>query len=168
MAALQDTGVEVVDAPRPNGLDLDRASAAGLILSRAEAAANHRALGIERDLLWDETADQLDEADLLSASDYLDAQRLRAELAHDLEGALEGLWALAMPTTTCVAPPVEDAESYLTVLSRNAIPWSLIGLPAVSVPCGTTTEGLPVGLQLVARRGGEHLLVALASALEAA
>ena len=166
VAALAEMGAEVVEAGRPNGLDLDRAGAAGLLVSRAEAAANHRALGIERGLLWDETADQLDEADLLTAADYLDAQRMRAALAEGLEGALEGLWALAMPTAPCVAPPVEDAESYITILSRTAIPWSLVGLPAISVPCGVSADGLPIGLQLVAGRGRDHLLVALASAVE--
>ncbi len=166
VAALAEMGAEVVETSRPNGLDLDRAGAAGLLVSRAEAAANHRALGIERGLLWDETADQLDEADLLSAADYLDAQRMRAALAEGLEGALEGLWALAMPTAPCVAPLVEDAESYITILSRTAIPWSLVGLPAISVPCGVSADGLPIGLQLVAGRGRDHLLVALASAVE--
>ncbi len=168
IAALGDDGVVVGPAHRPSALDLARANAAGLLISRAEAAANHRALGVDRHLLWDETRDQLDEADRMTAGDYLDAQRLRAALAHDLEEALDGLWALAMPTVPCAAPPVEDAEAYLTVLSRNAIPWSLIGVPAISVPCGTTPDGLPVGLQLVAGRGREHLLVALAAAVERA
>jgi aspartyl-tRNA(Asn)/glutamyl-tRNA(Gln) amidotransferase subunit A len=53
-------------------------------------------------------------------------------------------------------------------VARTAIPWSLIGLPAISVPCGTTPEGLPIGLQLVAGRGQDHLLVALGSAVERA
>ena len=166
IAALAGAGAEVIASSRPSALDLDRAGAAGLLVSRAEAAANHRALGIERGLLWDETADQLDEADRLTASDYLDAQRMRGALAHDLEEALAGLWALAMPAAPCGAPPVEDAARYLTILSRTAIPWSLTGLPAISVPCGTTAEGLPVGLQLVAGRGCDHLVVALAAAVE--
>jgi aspartyl-tRNA(Asn)/glutamyl-tRNA(Gln) amidotransferase subunit A len=166
IAGLAGLGVGVTAAERPNSLDLDRASAAGLIVSRAEAAANHRALGIPRARLWDETADQLDEADGLSASDYIDAQRLRAELASTFDEALDGLWALAMPTAPCGAPRVEDAAHYITILSRTAIPWSLTGLPAISVPCGVTGEGLPIGLQLVAGRGREHLLVALASAVE--
>jgi aspartyl-tRNA(Asn)/glutamyl-tRNA(Gln) amidotransferase subunit A len=51
------------------------------------------------------------------------------------------------------------------VLARNAIPWSLVGFPAVSIPVGTS-EGLPVGLQLVARPGGETTLVRTARALE--
>jgi len=93
---------------------------------------------------------------------------MRAALARDLEGALDGLWALAMPTAPCGAPPVEEAGRYLEILSRTAIPWSLTGLPAISVPCGTTSGGLPIGLQLLAGRGRDHLLVALASALERA
>ena len=168
IAGLASLGVGVDEAERPSPLDLDRASAAGLVVSRAEAAANHRALAIPRDRLWEETADQLDEADGLSASDYLDAQRLRAELAAGFDAALDGLWALAMPTVPCVAPPVEDAGRYITILSRTAIPWSLTGLPAISVPCGVSAAGLPIGLQLVAGRGREHLLVALASAAERA
>jgi aspartyl-tRNA(Asn)/glutamyl-tRNA(Gln) amidotransferase subunit A len=164
--AMADAGVDVVPAERPDALDLERAGAGGLLVSRAEAAANHRALGIDRALLWEETADQLDEADALSAADYLDAQRMRAALAAGFEAELAGVWALAMPSTPCVAPPVEDAERYLTVLSRTAIPWSFTGLPAISVPCGASPEGLPVGLQLVAGRGREHHLVALAALVE--
>ena len=92
--------------------------------------------------------------------------RGRTELAAGFDAALTGLWALAMPTVPCGAPAVDDAGRYITILSRTAIPWSLTGLPAISVPCGVTAGGLPVGLQLVAGRGREHLLVALASAVE--
>jgi Asp-tRNA(Asn)/Glu-tRNA(Gln) amidotransferase A subunit family amidase len=53
------------------------------------------------------------------------------------------------------------------VLARNAIPWSLVGFPALSLPCGTA-GGLPVGLQLVAPPGREDLLVAVGKAAEAA
>ena len=56
---------------------------------------------------------------------------------------------LAMPTVPVVAPPVEDFAAYLMRLARNAIPWSFVGFPAVTVPCGWV-DGLPVGLQLVA------------------
>ena len=99
-------------------------------------------------------------------TEWYHEEPLRAVLAAAFEAELAGSWALAMPTTPCVAPPVEDAERYLTVLSRTAIPWSFTGLPAVSVPCGTSPEGLPIGLQLVAGRGREHYLVALAALVE--
>ena len=63
-------------------------------------------------------------------------------------------------------PELRDG-AYLMLLSRNAIPWSLIGFPAITVPCGRGAGGLPVGLQLVAPPGGEDVLVALAAAVEA-
>jgi len=70
---------------------------------------------------------------------------------------------LEVPTAPVLAPLVERADEYLTILSRNAILWSFVGFPAISVPC--PTDGLPVGLQLVAGPGGEALLIALATAL---
>jgi Asp-tRNA(Asn)/Glu-tRNA(Gln) amidotransferase A subunit family amidase len=50
-------------------------------------------------------------------------------------------------------------------LSRNAIPWSLTGFPAVSVPCGWA-DGLPIGMQLVAAPWREDLVVAAGCAVE--
>ena len=138
------------------------------MISRAEAAVVHRDLGLDRALYWDETADQLAEAERLTAMDYLDAQRIRADLADVLLDAFAGLDALVMPTTPVAAPPVEEFAEFLTVLSRNAIPWSLVGFPAISVPCGVTSEGLPVGLQIVAPPGREDVVVALGAAVERA
>ena len=51
------------------------------------------------------------------------------------------------------------------LLARNAIPWSLVGFPAISVPVGTI-EGLPVGIQLVAPPGGEARLVEVGRVVE--
>ena len=74
---------------------------------------------------------------------------------------------LAMPTVPIVAPPVDDFAAHLMTLARNAIPWSFVGFPALSLPCGRS-EGLPVGLQLVAAPYREDLLIRLGSALERA
>ena len=74
---------------------------------------------------------------------------------------------LAMPTVPVVAPPVDDFARYLMVLARTAIPWSLVGFPAISVPCGSDRQGLPIGVQLVAPPHHEARLVAVASAVEA-
>jgi aspartyl-tRNA(Asn)/glutamyl-tRNA(Gln) amidotransferase subunit A len=168
IAHLASAGVHITAARRPDARDLERANAAGLVISRAEAAVVHRDLGLDRSLYWQETADQLAEAERLTAMDYLTAQRMRADLGDALADALNGLDALVMPTTPVTAPRVEEFAEYLTVLSRNAIPWSLIGFPAISVPCGTTAQGLPVGLQIVAAPGCEATLVALGAALERA
>jgi aspartyl-tRNA(Asn)/glutamyl-tRNA(Gln) amidotransferase subunit A len=161
---LQTLVAAVAEAPRPSALDFSGANAMGLIVSRCEAAAAHRTQGIDRAKLWPEVRDQLDAADHVLAVDYLDAQRYRAALRDDLLAVFHELDVLAMPTSPVVAPLVPEAEDYLTVLSRNAIPWSFVGFPAISIPC--PTDGLPVGLMLVARPGAEATLIALATALD--
>jgi aspartyl-tRNA(Asn)/glutamyl-tRNA(Gln) amidotransferase subunit A len=153
----------VVDITRPGAADFGGANAMGLLVSRCEAATFHRARGLDRSLYWPEVRDQLDAADGVLATDYIDAQRYRAVLREEMLAVLGEHHVLAMPTAPVTAPPVERADEYLTILSRNAILWSFVGFPAISVPC--PVDGLPVGLQLVAAPGGEALLIALATAL---
>lgn len=153
----------VRETDRPTAADFGGANAMGLLVSRCEAATFHRAAGLDRSLYWAEVRDQLDAADGVPATDYIDAQRYRAALREEMLAVLREHHVLAMPTAPVLAPPVERADEYLTILSRNAILWSFVGFPAISVPC--PTEGLPVGLQLVAGPGGEALLIALATAL---
>jgi len=167
LAVLGDLGCVVTASDRPSADDLEAANAVGLIVSRCEAAAFHRALGADRSLYWEEVDDQLDAAADVLAFDYIDAQRQRAELAHALLSLFDDVDVLAMPTAPVVAPPVADFAHHLLLLSRNAIPWSLVGFPAVSVPCGRTAS-LPVGIQLVARPWREDVLVALGTALAGA
>ena len=165
VAALREVGCTVSPALRPTADDLASANAAGLLISRCEAAAFHRRLGLDRSLYWDEVADQLDAAGELSALEYLDAQSLRADLAAGLLAGFADHDVLAMPTVPAVAPPLADFARHLMLLSRNAIPWSLTGFPALSVPCGWS-GGLPVGLQLVVPPWREDLIVAVGCAVE--
>ncbi len=158
-------GCVVSAAGRPTAGDLEAANAAGLLVSRCEAAAFHRRLGLDRSLYWDEVADQLEAAADLSALEYLDAQTLRADLTAGFLEVFADFDVLVMPTVPAIAPPVDDFARHLMLLSRNAIPWSLTGFPAVSVPCGWS-EGLPVGVQVVAAPWREDLLVAVGSAVE--
>jgi aspartyl-tRNA(Asn)/glutamyl-tRNA(Gln) amidotransferase subunit A len=165
ISSLGKLDVTVGDATRPTSDDLEVANAGGLVVSRVEAAAAHRSLGLDRSRYWEEVADQLDCADGVSGLDYVDAQRVRGELARGLLAQFDRFDVLAMPTSPVVAPPSDDFARYLMVLSRNAIPWSFVGFPAISVPCGTV-DGLPVGLQLVAPPDREDQLVRIGTALE--
>jgi aspartyl-tRNA(Asn)/glutamyl-tRNA(Gln) amidotransferase subunit A len=153
----------IVELDRPTAADFGGANAMGLLVSRCEAATFHRAAGLDRSLYWAETRDQLNAADVVPATDYIDAQRYRAALREEMLAVLREHHVLAMPTAPVLAPLVERADEYLTILSRNAILWSFVGFPAISVPC--PTDGLPIGLQLVAGPGGEALLIALATSL---
>jgi aspartyl-tRNA(Asn)/glutamyl-tRNA(Gln) amidotransferase subunit A len=160
---LADLVSELRRSERPGAADFGGANAMGLLTSRCEAAGFHRSAGLDRSQFWPEVRDQLDAADGVRAVDYIDAQRYRAVLREEMLAVFREHHVLAMPTAPVVAPPVERADEYLTILSRNAILWSFVGFPAISVPC--LADGLPVGLQLVAAPGGEAMLIALATAL---
>jgi aspartyl-tRNA(Asn)/glutamyl-tRNA(Gln) amidotransferase subunit A len=164
--SLAQLGCAVRSSASPSAADLELANAAGFVVSRCEAACAHRGLDLDRSLYWEEVREQLDAADTISAVDYLDAQRIRAELRDRLRRAFDDLDVLVMPTVPVVAPPVEAFSEYLMLLARNAIPWSLVGFPALSLPMGRI-DGLPVGLQLVAAPLAEARLVEVARALEA-
>lgn len=160
-----DVSIEILDEPSAG--DLEMTSAAGMVVSRCEAATLHRRFLAERaDRYTAETLAQLDEASRLPASLYLAAQRLREAFRLQMARLFERVHALALPTTLVTAPRVEEADRFLLVLSRNCTPWSFIGVPAVSIPCGRSAGGLPIGLQLVAPALEDVRLVALGSAVE--
>ena len=80
-----------------------------------------------------------------------------------------------MTPTTRVPPftigelqdPAELRPRELRML-LNTRPWNALGLPAISVPCGFTESGLPLGLQIAGPRGAEGLVLGLARAFEQA
>lgn len=163
---LKAAGATTIDLDTPGEPDFTGANAGGLVTSRCEAATFHKYIGTDRDLYWPEVRDQLNAADEVIATDYLQAQRYRAWLRERMLKVFEGVDALVMPTVPVLAPPVEDADDYLTILSRNAILWSFVGFPAISVPAAKSPSGLPIGLQVVGAPYSERTLIAVAAAVE--
>lgn len=159
---------ELTEVRRPTNLDFSNANAVSLVTSRPEAASYHRRLGLDRSKYGPATRAIIDVADAVSATDYLDAQRLRALIADQMSGVFDEVDVLVMPTTLIPAPQTKGAIAHSMVLARNVTIWSLIGFPAISVPCGKTPTGLPVGLQIVAPPFEEASLIALGSAFELA
>jgi aspartyl-tRNA(Asn)/glutamyl-tRNA(Gln) amidotransferase subunit A len=107
---------------------------------------------------------------LVGAADYLRAQRVRARIRRELLAALERVDLLATPTQN---GPAERFEAIAPGPERFARaspmqPFSLAGLPAVSVPCGFSSAGLPIGLQLAGRPFEESTVLAGADAYELA
>ncbi len=165
---LAELGAILLDVDNPSAQDLEIANSLGLLISRSEAATVHRAMNTELDLCIPEVRDQLREALKLKATDYLDAQRFRAVLAARTLSIFETCDVLVMPTVPIQTPLWQDYEKHLLHLSRNAIIWSLLGCPAVSMPVGATKLGMPIGLQLVAAPGNEAQLLKVGIALERA
>ncbi|MDA1127689.1 MAG: amidase [Chloroflexi bacterium] len=163
---LKSLGVEVVETKLPSADDFRLCNNLGLIISRVEAAAYHTAFPDAGPKYITQVFEQLDEAAQVKAIDYINAQRFRSEFRERMLAELQGFDAFIMPTTLVPAVKAEDTEQYLTILSKNCIPWSMIGFPALSVPAGLTSGGLPVGAQMVAAPFDDGIILALASALE--
>ena len=113
----------------------------------------------------------------LLAVNYLQALRKRRETTQDFQTAFEEVDVILAPTSPIPAPRIGESavrnsgERETTTraeLLRLTRPANLTGFPAISIPCGFTREGLPVGLQLLGPRWGEARLLAIALAYEEA
>ena len=109
----------------------------------------------------------------VSDDDYARAQEGRRVLTAAVDAALAGCDALLLPTLP-ILPPLVGAETVelkgrdepvRPLMLRLTQLFDVTGHPAISIPCGDA-GGVPVGLQLVGRRGGTDELLALAAALE--
>ena len=112
---------------------------------------------------------------VIPAQYYYKAQKLRAVLRHQILDALEKVDVLVLPTGPITAPPVESVpgiqskEHALTGLAGRISftgPFNLAGTPAISVPCGFSTAGMPMGLQIVGRPFAEETVLKVAHAYE--
>ena len=110
----------------------------------------------------------------VSAADYARAQELRETLRGEVDAALARREALLLPTLAIPAPRLGAEEVAVgdrtadvrSVTLRLTQLFNLTGHPAISIPCGTTPDGLPCGAQLVGRRGATGRLLALAARCE--
>jgi Asp-tRNA(Asn)/Glu-tRNA(Gln) amidotransferase A subunit family amidase len=105
---------------------------------------------------------------LVSAQDFLRAQRLRVRFKREIDALLDTVDVLVFPGQAGPAQRFEDVSS-LEVMApsgRYTSPWNLLGLPAVSVPAGFTRAGLPVSIQIVGRRGDDATVLRVARAYE--
>lgn len=102
---------------------------------------------------------------------YGRALKVRGKLARELLAAMTGVDALITPTAPGVAYRLgEKAGDPLAMYLGDVATClaNLAGAPAISVPCGTGEDGLPLGVQLLGRPGYDWPLLALAEGLEAA
>lgn len=160
LAALETAGLRVTSVQGPDLRDLD---ACGRVLLLAEAFANHEPqlrgdpgrygrIARHRFLL----------GAYLSAADYVHATRQRARLVGSIVGLFEEVDLLVAPGEAAGAPTFEAASASFGFTGTPSLrmPFTVAGLPALAVPCGFDAEGLPLSMQLVARPGGDGLVLA--------
>ena len=113
---------------------------------------------------------QLELGAMIPAVDYLRAQRFRAKLMREFDTAFGLVDVIITPTVAHVAPgqPAHPgvAGRGRTRAMKRTCPHNLTGQPAISVPCGTAEDGLPVGLQIIGPRFREDLILSVAAAFE--
>jgi aspartyl-tRNA(Asn)/glutamyl-tRNA(Gln) amidotransferase subunit A len=103
-----------------------------------------------------------------TAADYQQALQIRRLWAQEVDEALKGVDALVVPTLPHAAFRVEVQQSGPPDTSWGTRQFNLSGHPAITVPCGFTAEGLPVGLQFAGRAFDEATLFRVAHAYEQA
>ncbi len=93
------------------------------------------------------------------------ARKALVDFRQAIDRVFERTQALMMPTVPVTAPLIEGPIDGELIL-RNTLPFNAAGTPAISIPCGADAAGLPIGLQLVARRQHDQLLLRVARSLE--
>ena len=163
-------GAVVSDVRVPDVLELN---AAHQIIQGAEASslymAEHDGSRIGLDV-WR----LMQQGRLISGPDYVNAQRLRTVYRRQFDALWQSIDVLATPTTPITAPRLEQddvetngyRESSRMAATRLVRAINLIGEPALSMPCGSSKNGLPVGLQLVGKPFSDAMLLKVGQTLE--
>ena len=146
---------------------------------RSEATTVHlKWLRSRPDDYGDDVRERLELGLALPATAYLTAQRARTVVGERMRAVWERVDLLALPAVPVPAPRIDEGlvrvqpgtppTDVRRVLTRLTNPFNLLGLPAISVPCGLTRQGLPAGLQLVGPPFAEQRLLQAAHAYEQA
>jgi aspartyl-tRNA(Asn)/glutamyl-tRNA(Gln) amidotransferase subunit A len=163
---LAGLGAVVDEVDLPGAAD---AFEAGIQIVRTEALAVHRErLDREPELFGEDVRRRLEPAREVSGSDYATHRQTGRVWRQTVGRAFARTDILLTPTTGTTAPLAEDAETIETTLrlARFTYGWAFAGLPALSVPCGFSAEGLPIGLQLAAPRWCEATLLRAGAAYQ--
>ncbi len=175
VAGLRAEGAQIIDVELPM-IDVLMAVEYGLLLP--EASAFHRdTLRSHRDLYADDVRALLEAGELVPATDYVAAMRVRGSIrsAWKQMFAAERLDAVIAPTAPIVAPPRGlptvtwpdgTEESVIDSLIRFSAAANVTGLPSVAVPCGFSTSGLPTSFQIIGRPFAEATILRIAATHE--
>ncbi len=140
------------------------------------AHLEHGWLTEKLDLYGEVTRTRLLAGQELKAIDYLRAQQQRRIFASSMRSAMQAVDALVLPAIPIPALPVELMYKDITIegqqensgnaMLRLTMPFNLTGQPAISLPCGFNSEGLPLGLQIAGKAFEEGLILRIAHAYQ--
>jgi aspartyl-tRNA(Asn)/glutamyl-tRNA(Gln) amidotransferase subunit A len=171
IARAASLGAEVKPVAVP---DMAAVNAVGRVILLAEASAAMEPYRERRESFGPDVLALLDQGRLVPATDYINAQRLRRAMRREFQKLWDQVDCLVFPTTPHTAPRIgettlrfdgrdEDARLAATRLVRGI---NVLGLPALSMPCGLSSSGMPIGLQIVGPAFDEALILRVGAALE--
>jgi len=173
LAELTEQGAEVIDVRMPQ---FHLMGPVGLTILFAEASAEHATLLRQRgDRLDPATRVMLELGELLPATHYVRATRARTLLKAAMRAlytshGLDALVSPTLPTTTVqmanLNPPDQSGEEPSTAEINSTWPANVTGLPGLTIPCGFSQAGYPIGVQILGRPFGEPTVYRLAHAYE--
>ncbi len=166
MATLRRLGAEVRDVTIPSLA----ATHSFLLILLAEAYAYHeRDLRAHPELYGEVLRERFLAGGLVTAPEYVQAQRIRAQICGETAEVLRGVDVLATPTTPKPATPFALAYDPEFGFPRsNMAPFNITGSPTLALPCGFSSSGLPLSLQLAGRAFEEALVLRVGHAYEQA
>ena len=171
MDLFKQLGAEI----RPVHIDLSEIPWAQLMTIRSEAYAIHEEhMKSQSDKLHPEVRERLVASESAKGYDYVKAQQIRLQVMGHFNRALNEVDVLLAPTLpivpTAIGQREVDIEGYkehvYQALLRLTGPTNSTGLPSLSVPAGFSSEGLPIGLQLIGRRFDEAAIYQVGYAFE--
>ena len=168
MQVLEDLGAEVFEISLPYAA---RAQAHLMPMVHADAASVHAdRLRLQPEIFGPDVLDRLRVGQAVTGPEYAAGMRFRERWLRQLEHSFTEVDVILTPTCPVTAPLRIDTARMLETtrnISRYTYAWALAGTPALSVPCGFASNGLPVGMQLVAPRWFDSRVLALGAHYQA-
>ncbi|HIL31206.1 MAG TPA: Asp-tRNA(Asn)/Glu-tRNA(Gln) amidotransferase subunit GatA [Dehalococcoidia bacterium] len=174
ISLLESMGAEIKEVSYPM---FNQSQAISSTVLMAEATAYHRDL-LEKDghQLYEPVRQRLEAGLFISAAEYLRAQQARSIFDQQGRRLLDEVDLLAGPTEPVTAPKIlaskvmagEQEVGVVGALTQYTRPYNINGFPAISVPCGFSDDGMPIGLQLAGRPFDELTVLRAAHAYEQA
>lgn len=154
--------------------EVELPAASDTMVLRAEAYAYHfETVRKSPELYHPDTLRRIRSGEEISAMDYIRARRAIEEHRRSIRTLFESLDVLITPTTPVPATRIaellanmENLRSREIVMLRNTRPFNALGLPTISIPCGFTKMGLPIGMQITGAPWAEGMVLHVAHAYE--
>jgi len=169
---LESMGATRVEVDIP---DLENCSAMEAHITLAEATSYHEPyLKKQADDYGPGVRTNLEAGRYLLATDYVKSQRARTLLQRNFNEAFKRADVIVSPTLPALPPLVGEVwvqsedlrEHVIDAFLRFNIPYDLTGFPAISIPCGLSSTGLPIGLQIAGKAFDETTVLRVANAYE--